>query len=48
MWIEIATGEGMRRLRLGESYRVQNTPTVRAELESIFTSTPAAAEALAG
>jgi DNA polymerase III subunit alpha len=52
MWIEIATDEGMRRLRLGESYRVQNTPTVRAELESIFTSTststPAVAEALAG
>jgi DNA polymerase-3 subunit alpha len=48
MWIEIATGAGMRRLRLGEAYRVQNTPTVRAELESIFTSTPAIAEALAG
>ncbi len=48
MWIEIATPAGMRRLRLGEAYRVQNTPTVRAELESIFTSTPAAAEALAG
>jgi hypothetical protein len=38
----------MRRLRLGEAYRVQNTPSVRAELESIFTSTPAVAEALAG
>jgi DNA polymerase III subunit alpha len=49
MWIEIATPEGMRRLRLGEAYRVQNTPTVRAELENIFTSAPAVAEAaLAG
>ncbi|HWY89475.1 MAG TPA: OB-fold nucleic acid binding domain-containing protein, partial [Solirubrobacteraceae bacterium] len=48
MWIDIATPAGMRRLRLGEAYRVQNTPTVRAELESIFTSTPAVAEALAG
>jgi DNA polymerase-3 subunit alpha len=48
MWIEIATAAGMRRLRLGEAYRVQNTPTVRAELESIFTSTLAVAEALAG
>ena len=48
MWFEIATPAGMRRLRLGEAYRVQNTPTVRAELESIFTSTPAVAEALAG
>jgi DNA polymerase-3 subunit alpha len=48
MWIEIATATGMRRLRLGEAYRVQNTPTVRAELENIFTSTLAVAEALAG
>jgi DNA polymerase III subunit alpha len=49
MWIEIATPDSTRRLRLGESYRVQNTPTVRAELESIFTSaTPVAAAALAG
>jgi DNA polymerase III subunit alpha len=48
MWIEIATPAGIRPLRLGEAYRVQNTPTVRAELESIFTFTPAVAEALAG
>jgi DNA polymerase-3 subunit alpha len=48
MWIEIATPAGIRPLRLGEAYRVQNTPTVRAELESIFTSTPVVAEALAG
>ena len=48
MWIELATPAGMRRLRLGEAYRVQNTPTVRAELENIFASTPAVAEALAG
>jgi DNA polymerase III subunit alpha len=48
MWIELITGAGTRRLRLGEAYRVQNTPTVRAELESIFTATPAVAAALAG
>jgi DNA polymerase III subunit alpha len=48
MWIELITGAGTRRLRLGEAYRVQNTPTVRAELESILTSTPAVAQALAG
>jgi DNA polymerase-3 subunit alpha len=47
MWIEIAAAGGTRRLRLGENFRVQNTPTVRAELESIFTST-VVAEALAG
>ena len=47
MWIEVATPTGVRRLRLGESYRVQNTPTVRAELESIFASTPATAAAAA-
>jgi DNA polymerase-3 subunit alpha len=45
MWIEISTPTGLRRLRLGDSYRVQNTPTVRAELESIFASTPAAVAA---
>ncbi len=48
VWIEIAATTGMRRLRLGEAYRVQNTPSVRAELENIFTSAPAVAEALAG
>jgi DNA polymerase III subunit alpha len=48
VWIEIAAAAGMRRLRLGEAYRVQNTPSVRAELESIFASAPPVAQALAG
>jgi len=48
VWIEIAAAAGMRRLRLGETYRVQNTPSVRAELESIFASAPPVAQALAG
>jgi DNA polymerase III subunit alpha len=30
----IESGEGTRRLRLGDAYRVQNTPTLLAELES--------------
>ena len=32
--LDIATSAGTRRLRLGEAYRVQHTPTLRAELES--------------
>ncbi len=48
VWIEIAAAAGMRRLRLGEAYRVQNTPSVRAELESIFASVHPVAQALAG
>ena len=31
--LEIDTSAGTRRLRLGEAYRVQHTPTLRAELE---------------
>ena len=31
--LEIDTSTGTRRLRLGEAYRVQHTPTLRAELE---------------
>ena len=48
VWIEIVAATGMRRLRLGEAYRMQNTPSVRAELESIFASAPPVAQALAG
>ncbi len=33
VWIDIDTNAGTRRLRLGEGYRVQHTPTLRAELE---------------
>jgi DNA polymerase-3 subunit alpha len=46
--IELDTAGGTRRFRLGEAYRVQNTPSVRAELESIFASAPPLARALAG
>ncbi len=31
--VELQTSSGVRRLRLGKEYRVQNTPTLRAELE---------------
>ena len=31
--LEINTSTGTRRVRLGETYRVQHTPTLRAELE---------------
>ena len=31
--LDVQTPDGLSRLRLGEAYRVQNTPTVRAELE---------------
>jgi DNA polymerase-3 subunit alpha len=33
VWIEMETSAGVRRLRLGEEFRVQHTPTLRAELE---------------
>jgi DNA polymerase-3 subunit alpha len=42
--LEMDTSAGPRRLRLGEAYRVQHTPTLRAELEHVLASaTPAAA-----
>jgi DNA polymerase-3 subunit alpha len=34
--LEMDTGAGTRRLRFGESYRVQHTPTLRAELENVL------------
>jgi DNA polymerase-3 subunit alpha len=33
---EMRTAMGLRRLRLGESYRVSHTPTLRAELERVL------------
>ena len=33
MLLDIDTSAGTRRLRLGEAYRVQHTPTLLAELE---------------
>jgi DNA polymerase-3 subunit alpha len=34
--LEINTSAGIRRVRLGESYRVKHTPTLRAELEHVL------------
>jgi DNA polymerase-3 subunit alpha len=41
--LEMATGNGSRRLRLGAAYRVASTPTLHAELEQIIAPALAAA-----
>ncbi len=41
--LEMITSAGTRMLRLGEAYRVQHTPTVRAELEAALAPTTALA-----
>jgi DNA polymerase-3 subunit alpha len=41
--LEITTSSGTRKVRLGETYRVQHTPTLRAELENVLAPAPAAA-----
>ncbi|MGH2902934.1 MAG: OB-fold nucleic acid binding domain-containing protein, partial [Solirubrobacteraceae bacterium] len=41
--LEINTATGTRRVRLGETYRVQHTPTLLAELENILAPVAAAA-----
>ena len=41
--VDIHTSTGTRRLRLGEEYRVQNTPTLRAELEHVLAPVSSAA-----
>ncbi len=41
--LEMITSAGTRMLRLGESYRVQHTPVVRAELEAALAPTAALA-----
>ncbi|HEY4427748.1 MAG TPA: DNA polymerase III subunit alpha [Solirubrobacteraceae bacterium] len=41
--VEIATSAGTRRVRLGEEYRVQHTPTLRAELENLLSPVASAA-----
>ena len=47
--IDIDTSAGIRRVRLGERFRVANTPTLLAELENALArSAPAASAALAG
>jgi hypothetical protein len=43
--LEIDTSTGTRRVRLGETYRVQHTPTLLAELEQALA--PVAAQAAA-
>jgi DNA polymerase III subunit alpha len=44
--LEITTSTGTRKVRLGETYRVQHTPTLRAELENVLA--PVAQAAAAG
>ncbi len=41
--LEISTSTGTRRVRLGETYRVQHTPTLQAELEHALAPVQAAA-----
>jgi hypothetical protein len=36
VWIDLDTSAGTRRLRLGPEFRVQHTPTLRAELEQVL------------
>jgi DNA polymerase-3 subunit alpha len=43
--LDVDTSDGVRRLKLGEAYRVQHTPTLRTELESLLTPMRAAATA---
>jgi DNA polymerase-3 subunit alpha len=43
--IDIDTSAGIRRLRLGERFRVRHTPTLRAELEHALAPLPSAATA---
>ncbi len=43
--LDVDTPSGTRRLRLGEAYRVQHTPTLRAELEHALAPTASAATA---
>jgi DNA polymerase-3 subunit alpha len=43
--LDVDTRAGTRRVRLGEAYRVQHTPTLRAELEHALAPLPSAATA---
>jgi DNA polymerase-3 subunit alpha len=43
--LDVDTSSGTRRLRLGEAYRVQHTPTLRAELEHALAPIASAATA---
>ena len=46
--LEIGTSAGVRRVRLGEPYRVRHTPTLLAELENVLAPAAAAAAAATG
>ena len=43
--LDVHTSTSVRKLKLGEAFRVQNTPTLRAELESVLAPLPRAATA---
>jgi DNA polymerase-3 subunit alpha len=43
--LDVVTSSGTRRLRLGEAFRVQHTPTLRAELEHALAPLPSLATA---
>ena len=43
--LDVDTSTGVRRLKLGEAFRVQHTPTLRAELEHALAPLRAAATA---
>ncbi|HWG09218.1 MAG TPA: DNA polymerase III subunit alpha [Solirubrobacteraceae bacterium] len=43
--LDVDTSTGVRRLKLGEAFRVQHTPTLRAELEHVLSPLPSAATA---
>ena len=45
VWIELDTSAGLRRLRLGKEFRVQHTPSLRAELEHALAPFASAATA---
>ncbi|HEX5225623.1 MAG TPA: DNA polymerase III subunit alpha [Solirubrobacteraceae bacterium] len=44
VWIDLDTSAGTRRLRLGPEFRVQHTPTLRAELEQVLTRSASISE----
>ena len=43
--LDVDTSDGTRRMRLGEAFRVQHTPTLLAELEHALAPLPSAATA---
>jgi DNA polymerase-3 subunit alpha len=45
VWIEMETSAGLRKLRLGKEFRVQHTPSLRAELEHALAPLASAATA---